>query len=270
MKRYTSFLFIIFSLVSSFNIISGQPGSLFYSGESLTYRVSWSVFRLGTIQIEAWRDSTSSDTDLYKVSMFVKSNPDIPFIEISELNETLVSASDCMSRSFLAKHMNNEDGVEIKCVYMEEFDQAIFSVKDINTDRLTRFNILKHVKPYLDGPSLFYFARQNSQSGKILTIPTLIDGEMQETILDFTGEAEYIEIDALEFPVRARKYTGIAKWTGGTSAGLGGNFNGWVCDDNFAVTLRAEMEVFLGSVIIELEDFHRPDWIPNTLVNNDK
>ncbi|GAH11476.1 unnamed protein product, partial [marine sediment metagenome] len=148
--------------------------------------------------------------------------------------------------------------------------QAIFSVKDLNTDRLTRFNIIEHVKPYLDGPSLFYFARQNSQSGKVLTIPTLIDGKMQETILDFTGEAEYIKIDALDYPVRARKYTGIAKWTGGTSAGLGGNFNGWVCDDNFAVTLRAEMEVFLGSVVIELEDFHRPDWIPNTLVNNDK
>ncbi|GAG76034.1 unnamed protein product, partial [marine sediment metagenome] len=88
---------------------SGQPGSLFYSGESLTYRVSWSVFRLGTIQIEAWRDSTSSDTNLYKVSMLVKSNPGIPFIDISELNETLVNASDCMSRTFSARHTNDDE-----------------------------------------------------------------------------------------------------------------------------------------------------------------
>jgi hypothetical protein len=126
MKRYTHILFIIFSILYTVNIVSGQPGNLFYSGESLTYRVSWSIFRLGTIQIKAWHDSTSSDPDLYKISMFVKSNPDIPFIEISELNETLVSASDCMSRAFSARHINDEDDVEIKCVYMEEFNQVIY------------------------------------------------------------------------------------------------------------------------------------------------
>ena len=250
--------------------VSSQPGNVFYSGESLTYRVSWSIFRLGTIQIEAWRDSSSEDTNLFKVTMQVTSNPDIPFINILEINETVLNVADCMSRSLYARHINNSEDLEIECIYVDDLKQAVFSVKDVETGMYKRFDILNNVPLYLDGPSLFFFARTQSQSGNVYTVPTLIDGRIQKTILDFTGPEEYIKVDAFEYPLRVRKYTGVAKWTGGTSAGLSGNFSGWICDDNTAITLKAEMEVFLGSLVIELEDYYRPDWMPTTIAESGK
>jgi hypothetical protein len=90
----------------------------------------------------------------------------------------------------------------------------------------------------------------------------MVNGEIKNTILDFTGPTEDIKISAWPFPVRTRKYTGTADWEGGTSQGLSGRFTGWVSEDFAAVIIRAEMKVILGSVRIELESWERPDWTP--------
>ncbi len=85
-------------------------------------------------------------------------------------------------------------------------------------------------------------------------------------MLDFTGPIENVEIDAFDRPIRTRKYTGFADWKGGTSAGLSGEFTGWVSDDEAAIPLQAEMKVFLGSIRLELERWHRPDWTTPAIV----
>jgi hypothetical protein len=62
---------------------------------------------------------------------------------------------------------------------------------------------------------------------------------------------------ALDDPVRTRKYKGFVHGQGGTSAGLSGEFTGWVSDDEAAIPLQAEMKVLLGSIHLELERWTR-------------
>jgi len=121
---------------------------------------------------------------------------------------------------------------------------------------------LVEVPRYVEGPALFFFTRWKSVSRAVFHVPTLVDGNIAETRLDFRRKKERVEISAWADPIRTRKYEGFAAWKGATSAGLSGEFTGWISDDDAAVPLRAEMKVLLGSIIIELERWQRKGWVP--------
>jgi len=98
----------------------------------------------------------------------------------------------------------------------------------------------------------------------------MINGKIEKTVLDFTGPVEWLEVEAFDQPVKTRRYDGFAFWEGGTSAGLSGAFSGWLTEDSAAVTVRAEMQVFMGSVVIELEEYNRPGWLPPVALQANK
>ena len=54
--------------------------------------------------------------------------------------------------------------------------------------------------------------------------------------------------------------SGQARWTG--LYGLSGNFEGWFSNDEARVPIKAKMSVYIGSVVIELKSWKRPDWKP--------
>jgi len=93
-------------------------------------------------------------------------------------------------------------------------------------------------------------------------IPTLVEGKIAPTDISFEAGSESQEIDALSYPLRVRKFTGMAHWQGGTEAGLKGEFTGWISDDDAAVPVVAEVKVLLGSIRLELESWTRPGWVP--------
>jgi hypothetical protein len=90
----------------------------------------------------------------------------------------------------------------------------------------------------------------------------LIGGKLCATDLEFENEIGETEIGAIDFPVRTRRYSGFAHWTGGSSAGVNGSFTGWVTDDDASIPVRAEMKVLVGSIVLELEQWTRPGWSP--------
>lgn len=263
---HTSLIISIF--FAAFNLTVAQPQQVYHDGETLTYKVKWSLVRLGTIRITCHQDTATGNKNLFRLTMLVQSSPFLPFINIEETNETLVNIADGMSQSFLGKHRNGSEKVNIECIYTRQRKEAVFSVMNAETEDFTRFELIRNAEPYLDGPSLFFFCRKYIHSNRIFKMPTLIDGKIESTVLDFTGPTEFIEIDAIDYPVRAKMYTGTANWQGGTAAGLGGEFKGWISDDSEAITLKAEMKVLLGSLIIELEEYNRNHWLPPVLSQN--
>ena len=234
--------------------------SMLQPGEELVYKVKWSVLRLGTITVRAER--ASADTNLFRLSMLIESNPDLVFVKLREYNESWVDAATMMSKRFLGIHKSSGERVEIRCVYLEQDRRVVYSQFDLDTGKPLRSDTLENVPPHVEGPSLFYYARWQSRSRQILSVPTVAGGETGSTDLDFTLGREYVEIDALSEPVRTRKYQGVIHGKGGTSAGLSGEFTGWVSDDDAAVPLKAEMKVLLGSILLELEQWSRPGWNP--------
>lgn len=257
------FIFIFADFTRTQNIDS--QSEVFQSGEILKYKVKWSFFRLGSIIIKTTLDSNYRNQDHYQISMAVQSSPYIPFINIDEINETLVDGAYGMSKYYYARHKSISDDIEIITSYDLNSKQVFFSLKDLKQNTYKRLEIIYNVPPYLDGPSLFFFARRNIHSNKQFFVPTIVDGKIEKTRLDFTDSLEYIEVDAISNPVMTKYCEGFAEWEGATSAGMSGTFKGWISNDEAAVPIRAEVKILLGSLVIELEDFTRERWIPPIL-----
>ncbi|MGA9363277.1 MAG: DUF3108 domain-containing protein [Bacteroidota bacterium] len=237
---------------------------VFQSGEELQYKVKWSFFRLGTVFIRTQRDTSSVDSALYRVTMNIESNPSLFFVKVHDKNESLISIADVMSRVYFGKHCKGDGCNEIHFEYDGVHRRAFYSEKYAEKDKPMCMTIIEDASPYVDGPSLLFFARCHSGSGKVLHVPTMNGGVIRNTVLNFTGPLEEVEIGAFDQPIRTRKYTGFMDWEGGTSAGLSGEFTGWISDDEAAIPIQAEMKVILGSVHLELEKWHREGWVPPT------
>jgi hypothetical protein len=245
--------------------------SVFQSGEELQYKVKWSFFRIGTIVIRTVRDTSWLDSSLYRMTMSLESSDGLPFVNVHDQNESLINAADAMSRAYFGKQGKGDDCDEIRFQYDEVHRRVFYYEKYPDKDKPVREDIIECVPPFLDGGSLFFFARCHAGSGKVLKVPAMADGAIRTMVLDFTAPLEEVEIGAFDKPIRTRKYTGFMDWDAGTSAGVSGEFTGWVSDDEAAVPIQAEMKALLGTVHLELEKWHREGWIPPTtpiLVNN--
>lgn len=245
------------------NLFAQSPGTHIYQpGEMLQYKVRWGFIRLGTIIITTTLDSNLKKTTYYRITMKVQSSPYLPFISIDETNHSTINSQTGMSKFFFARHRSGSDRTEINYVFDEALKQAFVSIKDCKENRYDKLDIICNVPPYLEGPSLFFYARREIFSGKCISVPTMIAGKLETTHLDFSGPIEYIDVSAFPDPVRVRRYEGIADWEGGTAAGMSGDFTGWITDDLAAIPVQSELSILLGSLVIELEEYQRKDWSP--------
>ncbi len=262
-KHMPYFIFFICLLIS-------QPGSatepehsnIFQPGEVLTYSVHWNFIRLGSIVIQTYPDSSKRNPLHFTVSMRVRSNPDIPFIDIDELNRTLIHGTDITARCYRAVHRHGSDSRQLFAVYDETKGSAYYSAWNASRDAYENIRVIPDTPPYLDGPSLFFFTRHAIHSGKQISMPTMINGKIEITHFDFRFPREDIQSDLFPHGIHTKRYSGFADWEGGTSAGMSGEFSGWISDDTAAVVIRSEVKILLGSLVIELEKYERPGWIP--------
>lgn len=264
MKPVTIVLLGMLSFASAAD--SGEPGNppaVFQAGEELQYSVKWKFFRLGTIVVRTELDTSAARQDGLKLTMTVESNPDLAFICIRELNESHVQAGDGFTMDFLARHLLGGRVEEARQHYDPATRSAIYSLSDSNTGCILHRDTLAGTPPFVEGASLLFKARVLSRSMGIVHLPTMIQGKIMETTLNYGGDTESIQIDACEQEVRTRKFSGTAEWTGGT-AGMSGEFWGWMSDDAAAVPIRAEMKILIGSIDLELERWTRPGWTPPT------
>jgi hypothetical protein len=239
-------------------------GNVVREGEVLQYKVKWTLFRLGTVTLKTMRDSSCHNHGEIKIIMTVESNPDLSFVWIREFNECVVDTRTLNSRVFHARHRNGEAYTEIWHIVDSSRHCTFYRVKDKNTGADLMVDTLRGVDSFVEGPSLFFCARCLAHSFGTKNVPTLVGGQLASTELTFGGEREMVNIGAVGAPVRVRKFVGNAHWRGGTEAGLGGEFTGWISDDDDAVPLLSEVKVFLGSVKLELESWTRPGWVPPT------
>jgi hypothetical protein len=264
MKHTIHFLItVLFISVLFGNAHTGEKTSLiFLPGEELRYSVKWKFIRLGTITITRLDDG--SDENTLRISMIVESNPSLPFVDIREYNESLIDARTLMTIEYYGDFRNKKERKESRHIY-DRKKEAIYHYEwDSNTGELLLEDTVYNVSGFVNGPSLFSFTRARSCSDTTIDVPTFVRGSVAYTRLDFTYGVREISISAWPYPVRVRKYDGVAEWEGGTSQGLSGEFTGWISDDFAAVPVRAEMKVLLGSIRIELESWDRPDWTPST------
>lgn len=259
MKR----ILILAALVINFNMPAQSPtylNSPTKLQERFVYDIDWLLVHIGTITLRVER--FDSFPDLIKVIVKVNSAPALPFINIDEYNVAILRLSDGMTLYYHGTEEVDGRNADAIYVYDETRKISIYTVRTLDTHKLIKCDTIKIFKPYLIGTSLIEYARIIADSGLIKNVPTLIKGKFYPTIIDYCGPIEDIDIDAWKEDISAFRYKGNADWGGNATAGLSGEYTGWLSNDDARVVLRAELKIFLGSIDAELEEWYRPGWVP--------
>jgi hypothetical protein len=230
--------------------------------EKFVYNVSWSFIHIGTISLITER--LISHPGLLKITANIKTAPMLPFINIDEYNVALMRANDGATLYYYGKARKDGKSYETIIEFFESENTIVHEMKDFETGKFVRQDTLKYKEPFLVGTTLVNYARQCLDSGLVMTIPTLLEGKFYPTTLEYCGPSKYLEISNYDEPIRCFKYKGSADWEGNATAGVSGEFIGWISDDEDRVVIFSEMEILIGSIDIELVEWYKPGWAPPT------
>lgn len=241
--------------------ISAHAGAdeIMQVGEYLKYEVSFLSISLGTIEMTTEEVTDINGNSTYVVKADIATKEGIPFIDLKAVFKSWIDNSMNHSHKFTSNSKVDDDVWEFQ-QYLYDYDKNNINIKIWENKNLQDEKNLKIKKKYNDGTSLFYVARKYTKIKKSIKIPTIIREDLVDTKINFHGTEENIEIDALEYPVNTIYFDGTANWEG--LYGLNGEFEGWFSNDKASVPIMAKMNVYVGSVDIELVEWKRKGWSP--------
>ena len=251
----------IFISILHFIIFANLYSEVIQVGEELIYDVSFLAIKLGTIKIVTLSDTIINGEKVYHSKVFLQSNPNIPFYSLKAIFNSYMDTSLSEGKYFEcnSKEGNQEWGFQKITFKDKNFSNNLHNEKWYAKEKIND-TIYQNAGKVVDGSTLFFYARRNSNTTKNVKIPTLMDLEIGNTILRFTGKQEKIEIDAVKYPINTYYIEGKGEWK--ALYGLGDNFQGWFSADDARVPIKAKMNIYIGNINIELKNWKRTNWIP--------
>ena len=236
-----------------------NPG-VFQPGERLQYKVKWLFIRLGTIVVTTER--LPDDSSCFRIRLTLDSSPGLFFISLHNLYEGVVRNGPLRSEGLVAKESGGDDTLVTTYTFRETERRILMEQRRIPPDTVLKSDVNDSIDYFFDGPSLLFFARAMLHSNTSVSAPTMVDLDMFSTDITFTDRIEAVSIAAVDDDIRTKQLHGKANFMGKTFGGFSGEFTGWFSDDSAAIPIRAEMNITLGSVVLELEQWSRTGWTP--------
>lgn len=252
--RYTSSLLCLLLMVcpSPAQPNAGRP---FVGGEILQYKVKWSIFRLGTVVIR--QEAGDSDyPNTVRVFIRAESTPGLPFIDLFFENQALLETKTCRSREFIS-----EIGRTKKSRFLHRpLTDGQLLVEEHTDNGISSLDTLLHDVPLFDDPGLFMLLRHPGSSGDTMTIHSVMERSVKTTSITYEDQTDQLTVGNSERSLRCRRFRARANWSRPDYAGLTGEFEGWITEDEAAIPVRMEAKIAIGSIRLELEYVHRPGW----------
>ncbi|MFC1569789.1 DUF3108 domain-containing protein [bacterium] len=221
-------------------------------GEQLLYKVTWSVFRLGTLKISIVDTMQMNSKRIYHAQLNIDSNPILFFVNHHSEFHTYFD-DDLNTHLFRSKE--NIEGVLYQTEYQFNYTDSILSID--MTDMENTDNRIKKQKRFygkvLDGTSLLYYARKYAGKTGADTAFYLFAGELNPAHFIFKGEDKALKISGLKKCVKTYYLEGNIPGKG--IAGLSGIFQGWFAQQPQKPPIKAKLKVFIGHVNLELESW---------------
>lgn len=232
-------------------------------GEELEYAVSYSFFSIGTISFKILDKGVRNGRTIFKARAIIDSNPSLNWLKevhirfYGEIDDSIYShywISEDSSASRIDYHSLTFNYSDSELVYQKGIilPSGVQSVVNLDTIHVTR--------PGQDGLSLFFYARKNAQQKKEATVPVYIDNKEANAHINFRDKIEDADLDAVDYPVETVFLDGQADFVG--VAGMTGGFRGWFSNDVARIPIVARLNVWIGSIKVELKSWKRDGWQP--------
>jgi hypothetical protein len=236
-------------------------------GEELNYAVSYSFFSIGSISFKILDKGVRNGRTFFKAKAVIESNPSLNWLKeihirfYGEIDDSIFShywMSEDSSSSGIDYHSLSFDYSDSNLVYEKGIVSPSGKQEILKTDSI------RVAGPKQDGLSLFFYARKNARQKMKATVPVFIDNREANAQINFQDKVEDQDIGAVDYPVQVVFLDGHADFVG--VAGMTGGFRGWFSDDVARIPIVARLNVWIGSIKVELKSWKRHGWQPPKFV----
>jgi hypothetical protein len=243
--------------------LTSDNESFLQVGEELNYAVSYSFFRIGSVSFKILDKGVRNGRTFFKAKAIIESNPSLNWLKeihirfYGEIDDSIFShywMSEDSSSSGIDYHSLTFDYSDSNLVYEKG------NVSPSGKHEILKTDSIRVDGPKQDGLSLFFYARQNARQKMKATVPVFIDNKEANAQINFQDKVEDQEIDAADYPVQTVFLDGHADFVG--VAGMTGGFRGWFSDDVARIPIVARLNVWIGSIKVELKSWKRKGWQP--------
>ncbi len=251
-------LFPIFLLSLIINLNAQNKNDFWEVGEELTYEVSYSLIKLGTIRFVTLEKINENNNNYYRTIVYIDSYNSIPFVGLHYTLESKIQTDD-----FYSVFFKSLDKREEKSFFIEyKFDEGTKDAKilkgrfppyKVDADSVCDIN-----HEYQDGLSLFYFARLFIGSYTSITAKAFIEEKLENVEIHYSSKVYEIEITNFDKKIKTNKLWGKTNLIG--IFGMTGAFEGYFSADKKAIPIRASLNVILGKINVELIKWKTKDW----------
>ena len=238
------------------NVLSQDKGYKWYPGEEIVYNVSWTFINLGTLRLQVFENNSKQIKGKYYLRLLVDSNPLLFFVNMHSMFETYVSED---FKPYLHQAYENIDNVYYFTQhYFNYEDSTIYlkmtSVKDSSKVIQRTYPL---VDKYYDAISLVYHTRAMVDRVESDTLKSFFGEQIGNVAISYHGVQDEIfskykdQYDKMYFVDGTFLMKGVA--------GLTGPYKGWFVGSERRIPVKADLKVFLGNVVVEMEEVNHLD-----------
>ncbi len=230
--------------------------------EDMTFEASYLFFKLGSVRFQVLDKTTYDSTSAYHLRAWIDSYSGVPFLSFHAVYDTYADAREL---TFLFYSRRQKDGES----WVYTTSSLDSERKNIEWEQSKDGRFLKEIDmpcdtSYTTGVSFIYFLRKacwNSGGRKLnLKIPIIDDTVRSVVDLTINEKKEPCDVAAFDYPLEAQRLSGHLDFVG--TFGVTGDFVGWMAADSSNMPLRAKVKVILGSVVVQLKEIKRNNWVP--------
>ena len=221
-------------------------------GENHSYSVSWLSFEIGEINIAVLDTFSMGNHKIYKARFIARTTKAIPFFMV---NDTLYSDIDnsFFSHGFVSHLWTRDSGYKEE--YKFDYKNRIYHYTSWNLlwkeDTLRTKKALNYDRVQ-DGISSIYYTRSFAGVDTMLMFPTVIKNDIKWTQIESKSVSELVKMKFSKVTIDTYRIDGEAKYDG--FKGFNGSWRAWFSVDSKHILVRAEIDVLLGRVKVELKD----------------
>ncbi len=271
---FSIFFFTYFSLIST-NLITIFPEKYISSafeqkqnsiivdnkreidlGEEIIYVVKYLFIPIGEIKLKV--TSFNQTDSIYSAIAFIDSYSGLPFVDLHQIYETKFNKNQIPI--FFRGTIIGKD-TTYTTYNFDYRKKKIHIIKGSKTkNEIWTDSTASLDKEYLDGLSLFYFARMRTGHKGFYDTPVFINEKPERTTFNCYDTSEKISISSVDYPIDCVYLEGETEFKG--IFGLTGGFEGWFSNDKHAVPIYAKLKVIIGNVTVELKNWKKSEWQP--------